>query len=124
MKKYVLIVSNSQNSPTDSSYRNLIDKIQSHQECRIYHALPPHVLIFDFEGNALQAYSELKPCVAKEDDSLLLQMEPDFIGNAANVERIKELNQFFNVPPVKPDHAFAPAYVCEATHAGRECAAH
>lgn len=96
MEKYLVILSNSENSRTDNSYKNLVDKIQSKQSRKVYHALPPHVLLFDFEGNNSTVSQELNSCVDPGDDALLLRVHPSFMGRFKKVDKLKNLKDFFH----------------------------
>jgi hypothetical protein len=95
MEKYIVILSNSENTRTDNSYKNLVDKIQSKQSRKVYHALPPHVLLFDFEGNNSTVSQELNSCVDPGDDALLLQIHPSFMGKFKNPDKLKQLKDFY-----------------------------
>jgi hypothetical protein len=95
MEKYIIILSNADNLRTDNSYKNLVDRIQSHQLTKVYHALPPHVLIFDFAGNSAEFHNELKSCIDQTDHALFLQVDPSFTEKGAGVEKMKLLNDFF-----------------------------
>jgi hypothetical protein len=98
MQKYIVILSNQQNTRTDNSYKNLVDKIQSRQSQKVYHALPPHVLLFDFEGNSAEVSESLNPCVDSTDDILLLQVHPAFMGKVLNPDKLRNLKEFFRMP--------------------------
>ena len=95
MEKYLVILSNAGNARTDNSYKNLVDKIQSKQSRKVYHALPPSVLLFDFEGNNSEVANELNSCVDAADDVLLLHLRPSFMGKFKNAEKLKNLKDFF-----------------------------
>jgi hypothetical protein len=95
MKKYIIILSNLKNSRTDNSYKNLVDRIQSHQSRKVYHALPPHVLIFDFDGSNVEAYNDLKGCIDETDQSLFLPIDSSFLEKGSNAVRVKLLKDFF-----------------------------
>jgi len=95
MQKHIVILSNPQNSRTDNSYKNLVDRIQSHQSRKVYHALPPHVLIFDFDGSHVEAYNDLKGCIDQTDHGLFLPIDSSFLQKGSDAEKLKLLNDFF-----------------------------
>jgi hypothetical protein len=95
MEKYIIILSNLQNSRTDNSYKNLVDRIQSRESRKVYHALPPHVLIFDFDGTNVEAYNDLKSCIDQADHALFLPIDSSFLEKGSNAERVKLLKDFF-----------------------------
>jgi hypothetical protein len=97
MEKYLIILSNLQNLRTDNSYKNLVDRIQSHQSRKVYHALPPHVLIFDFTGSSVEAFDDLKSCVDQTDHALFMQIDSSFLEKGADAEKVKLLKDFFRV---------------------------
>jgi hypothetical protein len=92
MKKYIIILSNLQNSRTDNSYKNLVDRIQSRQSRKVYHALSPHVLIFDFAGSCVDAFDDLKGCVDQADHALFMQIDSSFLEKGADAEKVKLLD--------------------------------
>jgi hypothetical protein len=108
MEKYIIILSNLQNSRTDNSYKNLVDRIQSHQSRKVYHALPPHVLIFDFAGSSVDAFDDLKGCVDKADHALFMQIDSSFLEKGADAEKVKLLKDFFRVNSMEA-HTHSPA---------------
>lgn len=98
MEKYLVILSNANNTRTDNSYKNLVDKIQSKQSRKVYHALPPHVLLFDFEGNSSEVSQELNSCVDPGDDVLLLHIHPALMVKSNDADKLKYLKDFFRHP--------------------------
>jgi hypothetical protein len=97
MEKYIVILSNLQNSRTANSSKNLVDRIQSQQSRKVYHALPPHVLIFDFAGDSAEVHNELKSCIDQTDHALFLQIDSSFTETGPGVEKLKLLNDFFRM---------------------------
>ncbi len=95
MEKYIIILSNVHNSRTDNSYKNLVDRIQSRQSRKVYHALPPHVLIFDFDGSNVEAYNDLKGCIDEAEQALFLPINSSFLEKGSNAEGVKLLKDFF-----------------------------
>jgi hypothetical protein len=95
MQKCIIILSNPQNSRTDNSYKNLVDRIQSHRSRKVYHALPPHVLIFDFDGSNVEAYDYLKGCIDETDHGLFLPIDSSFLQTGSDAQKLKLLNDFF-----------------------------
>jgi hypothetical protein len=108
MEKYIIILSNLQNSRTDNSYKNLVDRIQSHQSRKVYHALPPHVLIFDFAGSSVEVFDDLKGCVDPADHALFMQIDSSFLEKGADAEKVKLLKDFFRVNSMEA-HTLSPA---------------
>ena len=108
MKKYIIILSNLKNSRTDNSYKNLVDRIQSHQSRKVYHALPPNVLIFDFDGSNVEAYNDLKGCVDQIDHALFMQIHSTFLEKGGDAGKVKLLKEFFGIDLVEA-HTHSPA---------------